>query len=102
MAKKVSTTHQGTMAELAATLLLNGKPLSQPFISQLVTYGLNAKKLRGVPNKVGKGKPINIVELRSSGSMVFTEITADTSAQTDASSVPDAAVSAEADATVTA
>jgi hypothetical protein len=104
MAKKVFNTYQGTMAELSTKLLLNGKPLSQPFLSQLVTYKLNAKKIKGIPNKVGKGKPINIIEVRSSATMAFTEVADATAAapqDDDASNVPTGdAVSTEADATV--
>lgn len=62
----------GNAAKLAETVTLNGKALSQPFISQLVTYGVGAK-LTGnkLPNGTGRGKPSYELTLTNSKGMRF-------------------------------
>ena len=72
---------RGTMAELAAGYTLNGKALSQPFLSQLVTYGLSAAVVDKQANKVGKGKPTNIVELTCGKGHVFAPVVAGEAAE---------------------
>jgi hypothetical protein len=82
MAKREpAVTFKGTMAELTSKLTLNGKKLSQPFLSQLVTYGLSASVVAKQPNSVGKGKPTNIVEVTSGKGHIFAEIVADAAAE---------------------
>jgi len=74
MAKREVVSFKGTMAELTKTLTLNGKKLSQPFLSQLVTYGLHAKVVDKQPNVVGKGKPTNVIEVTNGQNRVFAPI----------------------------
>lgn len=102
MAKREpAVTFKGTMAELTNKLTLNGKKLSQPFLSQLVTYGLSAKVIDTQPNKVGKGKPTNIVEVTSGKGHIFAEVVAGAVAEAaDASA--DASVDASSTGEVTA
>jgi hypothetical protein len=64
-------TFKGTMKHLAETVLLNGKALSQPFISQLACYGVNVRLVEKIPSASGKGKKTNIVELISSNGIQF-------------------------------
>lgn len=54
-----------TLKNLAANNTLNGIPLSQPYLSIFVKYGIGAKVVAKQPNVAGKGKPTHIVELSS-------------------------------------
>ncbi len=99
MASRNYNTYRGTVKELIATVALNGKPLTQGFISQMLTYGVAAKQVGKVARPAGeKGKPASIIEVTSRTGLMFGPIPEpveeSASADSDGSNAVDASASA--------